>query len=115
MTLGVRGLVRDERGQVLLVRHSYTPGWHLPGGVAPDEPPHLHGVFVNPRFPGDHVALFVVGRWHAVPSDHGYEILAAQFHATDALPQGTTDGTRRRVAEVCDGAPVSEVWSDKNE
>ena len=26
MTLGVRGLVTDEAGQVLLLRHTYMPG-----------------------------------------------------------------------------------------
>ena len=32
MTLGVRGCVVDEAGRLLLIRHSYTPGWHFPGG-----------------------------------------------------------------------------------
>ncbi len=32
MTLGVRGLVLNEAGEVLLVEHTYMRGWHLPGG-----------------------------------------------------------------------------------
>src|SRR5438067_5676156 len=33
MTLGVRGLVHDTASNsVLLIRHTYVPGWQLPGG-----------------------------------------------------------------------------------
>src|ERR1041384_1231051 len=32
MTLGVRAVVIDGAGRVLLVKHSYVSGWHLPGG-----------------------------------------------------------------------------------
>ena len=33
MTFGVRGLVHDaERNSVFLIRHTYVPGWQLPGG-----------------------------------------------------------------------------------
>lgn len=32
MTLGVRVLVRNPRGEILLVKHTYLPGWYLPGG-----------------------------------------------------------------------------------
>src|SRR6478609_3758077 len=66
MTLGVRAAILDSARGVFLVRHGYTPGWHMPGGgveagetlahalarevaeeasIAIDEPPALHGIF----------------------------------------------------------------------
>ena len=32
MTFGVRAAVFDAEGRVFLVKHSYMPGWYLPGG-----------------------------------------------------------------------------------
>ena len=33
MTLGVRGLIHDRASNsVFLIRHTYVPGWQLPGG-----------------------------------------------------------------------------------
>ena len=38
LTLGVRAIIKNEQGQVLLVKHAYSEGWHLPGGgVQPGE------------------------------------------------------------------------------
>ena len=133
MTLGVRGLVIDNAGRILLVQHSYVRGWHLPGGgVEPGETmlqalvrelaeegnirltgtPRLHGVFFNRRVSRrDHVAVYVVQDFQQDgPFKPNHEIAAAAFFALDALPNDTTAGTRARIAEVLGGAPTHEQW-----
>jgi ADP-ribose pyrophosphatase YjhB (NUDIX family) len=133
LTMGVQAVVLDAAEQVLLVRHGYQPGWHFPGGgvekgetiatalarelieevgVSLFVPPQLFGVYANfDHFPGDHIALFVAREWHrsGVPPPNA-EIREQRFFAADALPDGTTGGTRRRIAEVLAGAPRSETW-----
>lgn len=38
LTIGVRCIIVSEQKEVLLIQHSYTDGWHLPGGgVEPNE------------------------------------------------------------------------------
>jgi ADP-ribose pyrophosphatase YjhB (NUDIX family) len=133
MTLGVRGLVIDGAGRILLVQHSYVRGWHLPGGgVETNESmlqaltrelaeegnirltgaPRLHGVFFNRRASKrDHVAVYVVEDFQQDgPFQPTREIAVASFFAVDELPNDTTAGTRARIAEVLGGAPTSEHW-----
>lgn len=134
MTLGVRGVVFDSDGRMLLVRHSYTPGWHFPGGgvdagetfyeamtreldeeagIRVDAPAALHGVFLNHKVsPRDHVAVFIVRGWTRLREPKpNFEIVETGFFAPDALPEGTTPGTRRRIAEIIGGAPPIPYWS----
>jgi ADP-ribose pyrophosphatase YjhB (NUDIX family) len=132
-TLGARAMVIDGQGRVFLVKHSYVAGWHLPGGgvetgetflkaltrelaeegnIAMTAPPVLHGVFFNQRASRrDHVALYVVREFRQdTPPQPNYEIIEHGFFAPDALPDGTSRATHARIAEVLDGAAVSEVW-----
>ena len=58
-----------------------------------------------------HVVLYVArGARQPRPARPSLEIVAARFHALDALPEGVTPATRRRLAEVLGGAPVSDDW-----
>ena len=133
MTLGVRAVVVDHDGRVFLVKHSYVAGWHLPGGgvevgetlrislarelleeggITALGPAELHGVFFNARVSRrDHVAVYVLRdfRQEGVPHNPR-EIIGHGFFARDALPTDTTRGTRARIAEVFDGAPIAEQW-----
>lgn len=133
MTLGVRGIVLDGGGRVFLIRHTYVPGWHLPGGgvetgetalealrrelreeaaIAFDEPPRLHGVFFNAGASRrDHVLAYVVTRFTVLGERRSdWEIAEAGFFPLDALPEGTSAATRRRLAEVRDGTALSANW-----
>ena len=131
MTLGARVAVLDAEGRVMLVKHTYSNGWILPGGgvergetlVAAalreireeagiiGESPVLHGMFSNePIFRGDHVACFVVRKFSRIAWKSDFEIAAAQFFPVVDLPETTTGGTRRRLAEILNGVTVSEMW-----
>ncbi len=134
LTLGVRLVAVDFADRIFLVRHSYVPGWHLPGGaVDPDEtareaavreadeegglvfdaPPALFHLYFNGSSGRrDHVALFVARnvRIRQAQPRAGLEIREARFFTLDALPETTTDPTRRRIAETLGEAPPSDLW-----
>src|SRR6185295_1254621 len=85
LTLGTRTAVFDGENRVLLVRHSYGPGWLLPGGgvergetildstkrgvreeagIIAEEDLVLRGVWLNDgQFPGDHVAVLTLHKF----------------------------------------------------
>lgn len=132
LTLGVRVMVFDDDGRILLIEHSYTPGWHLPGGgvergepaevaaareleeeagVRPDGRLTLVSIHDNAHtFRGDHVVFYRVDRWTATPATSRGEILRCDWFHPDALPAGTTEATRRRIAQVLDGTPPTLFW-----
>jgi ADP-ribose pyrophosphatase YjhB (NUDIX family) len=133
LTVGVRAAVFDGDKRVFLVKHSYLPGWHLPGGgveigetilaalerelreegnIELTEPPVFHAVYFNRRVSRrDHVALYIVRSFRqTAPPQPNREIVAHGFFATDALPADTSRATRERIAEVLTGRPPAEIW-----
>ena len=133
MTLGAQGVVVDTEQRVLLVRHSYRPGWFFPGGgvewnetietalareleeevgVRLTGPVQLHGIFANfTSFPGDHIALFVVRDWER-KGDYRKrgEIAEVGMFTRQHVPAETDAGTRTRLAEIFDRSPTSQLW-----
>jgi len=132
LTLGVRGLVTDEAGRVLLIQHTYTPGWYMPGGgVERGETaeqalarelveeagiqvvgrPRLLSIHSNHvKFPGDHVLVYRVERWTVCPATSRGEIHAVDWFAPDALPADITPSTRRRIEEALSAAAHDPHW-----
>jgi ADP-ribose pyrophosphatase YjhB (NUDIX family) len=132
MTLGVRVIATNAQGQICLVRHTYTPGWHLPGGgvergencaeAAIKEAREEAGLVITPgdvtlvsvhsnfeNFPGDHVLVYAASNWTQTSTDTAHEIAEYGFYDVSNLPLGTTAGTKRRLAEHA-GAPRSTTW-----
>jgi ADP-ribose pyrophosphatase YjhB (NUDIX family) len=133
LTLGAQGVVIDAEDRVLLVRHSYGPGWWFPGGgvewgetletalareldeevgVRLTGPPLLHGVFANfASFPGDHIAVFVVRQFErAEDYRRRGEIAEAAMFERRKLPELINPGTRARLDEIFDVLPARPTW-----
>ncbi|MCB1549448.1 MAG: NUDIX domain-containing protein [Hyphomicrobiaceae bacterium] len=133
LTMGAQGIVVDASQRVLLIRHTYRPGWHFPGGgvekretvetalrrelleeagVVVEGSADLFGLYSNHRLlPGDHIALFVVRTWTqpSVPPPNR-EIAEQGFFALSELPEAIHTATRRRLDEVFAGRAREPHW-----
>lgn len=134
MTLGVRGMVLDrEAGTVFLIRHTYVPGWQMPGGgiergetareslerelmeegnIGLTGEPELRSFHFNPAGSGrDHIAFYLVTDFvQERPKRPDHEIAESGFFPIDRLPDGMTAATGRRIGEVVRGEAVSDRW-----
>lgn len=128
--LGVTGAVFDKDGRVLLVRHSYLPGWHLPGGgVGRGEHPDIalrRELGEEVGLSGGTVQFFAcyarkVG-WVSAPVmlyrvegattafRPNLEIRAICFADPAAPPEGTGPAVLRRLAELDGRTSLSPHW-----
>lgn len=133
-TFGVRALLIDPAGRIALVRHHYVGGWYLPGGgvdkgesseaairrelleevgLADVTVTGLLGIYHNrAEAKDDHVVVFVavvLDPAQLVAADPR-EIAEAGWFAADALPEGTSPATRRRIAEHVEGRHGFGSW-----
>lgn len=116
---GCNAIVVNDRGEVLLVRHSYqsSEAWMLPGGgIGRGESPEqaairevaeeagcriaearCFGVETVPLARARNHIHLVAARTADTPAPDGREILAAAFFAFDALPDTISTAARSRI------------------
>lgn len=131
IAFGACAIVDDKDGRVILVRHSYQPGWHLPGGgIAAGEPP-AHAVLrelkeeigLTRSAPPELLGIFTRKLGFVTNAIVVYRVREAEYVFKRSLeireilsadpaspPPGTTLGTRRRLAEFSGQAPPSPYW-----
>lgn len=132
MTLGVRAACFDDEGRIFLVRHTYVSGWHMPGGgvergetglqalhkeireegnlVATSVPQLVHVYFNNRTSDRDHVLFYRLSVRQTAVKVPDREIAESGFFPLDALPDGTTPATRRRLADLTGDASPDDYW-----
>ena len=133
LTLGVRAVVINVNGEVLLVRHRYTDGWHFPGGgVEPNETveralarelkeetgltlvgrPMLNGVFFNHAVSKrDHVLVYLCDTAGEVSTrSHNPEIADVGFFDLGQLPNEIDLGTKHRLEEITEQKQTAKEW-----
>jgi ADP-ribose pyrophosphatase YjhB (NUDIX family) len=131
-TFGVKLLLIND-GKVLLVEHSYTRGYHLPGGGVKSgemfeqalkreileelglyfNDIQLFGVYQNTKQGKiDTVITFI----STTPVDLNKaklsnEINRADFFSLDILPENITPGSRKRIHEyLSNNFPIAKEW-----
>jgi 8-oxo-dGTP pyrophosphatase MutT (NUDIX family) len=134
-TIGARAVIVDPTGRVLLVRHSYSTLWYLPGGgVERGEGPlaglirelreevgidsasidGVLGLYHSQReHKDDYVAVYCV----ALDASQALnvrrcssEIAELGFFPPDLLPVETSPATRRRIAERFGARTYADAW-----
>ncbi len=132
MTLGVRAACFDAEGRVFLVRHTYVPGWYLPGGgvergetaaqaltkelreegnLELTAPATLFHVYLNSHISRrDHVLFYRADVVQTAPRKPDREIAESGFFDLAALPADATPATRRRLCELNGGFPPADGW-----
>lgn len=130
-SIGVRALVINDQNQVLLIKHTYSDSWYLPGGGVNKQehlldalyreldeelklivktPPILLGSFTNfHEHKSDFITVFVVASYTMNPSTN-FEIEKWAYFDLENIPATTSRGTKRRLQEYYNKQPLDYKW-----
>lgn len=122
LTMGARCVVINDQREVLLVKHTYIKGWHLPGGGIDAgesaesgvrrelieetmlqllDPLKLVGIYhYEPFSKRDHVVVFLSQEFKKIRGDHSFEIAESRFFALDNLPVDTDEDTAIWISDA---------------
>lgn len=130
VALGALALVEQD-GKFVLVRHSYAPGWHLPGGgvgrseppatavmrelreelgLTSSAPPELIGIYTRKTGLATNVNVLYRVREAKFAFKPSWEIREIVLADPASPPPGTAHGIRRRFAELTGKMPQTLYW-----
>lgn len=137
-SVGVRGLVLDEHRRILLIQHTYKPGWHMPGGGVNynehpidalkrelreeacieviEHSPELVGIF-HQRYFGhdDYPIMYAVNQFKILRNvKPDFEIADIKWCPLDELASVATQETYQHVQNYLNNRPPNKDWCTKN-
>lgn len=130
-SIGVRALVVNDQDQVLLVKHSYSDAWYLPGGgvnkkehlidglkrelyeelqLTINDEPVLLGTYSSFfEHKSDFSSVFIIRDFDINPTDN-FEIDKWGFFNFQDLPEKISPGTFRRLEEFQQNKAINYRW-----
>lgn len=130
-TLGPRAIIVNSKDQVLLVKHTYTKGWLLPGGgVQKGESvkaalarelmeevgltihgePELFAIYHNTKMGGDDYPVIYVVKDFSLIDVVSPEIEQKDWFHYEALPASIGPATQQHIMEYFAKTIPSEHW-----